>query len=253
MTRGLAWLCGKYLDYYECRSNRFEKNGEQNVLRKLRTQSLECIFDVGAHTGQWSLMAHEIFPTVPIHAFEIIPEICEVLARNLQGRDTLVINPFGLSDTNSQTTIHYGMANRPGFSSLSSLAGEPPGGRGRSVAKTVRVMTGDSYMEKHGINHINFLKIDVEGAESRVLKGLGNALANKKIDIIQFECNKLVVLSKFLLIDFYKLFDEYRYRVGKIYYDYVDFREYDHRHENFYGPNYLAVRGDRPDLIDLLS
>lgn len=249
MTRGLAYLCGKYLDYYECRSYRFDTNGEQNVLRKLKTQSLECIFDVGAHTGRWSLMAHEIFPTVPIHAFEIIPEICEVLARNLQGRDTLVINPFGFSDTNSQTTIHY----VPGGSPLSSLAGEPPDEPGRSVAKTVRVMTGDSYMEKHGINHINFLKIDVEGAESRVLKGMKNALANKKIDIIQFECNKLAVLSKFLLIDFYKLFEEHRYRVGKIYYDYVDFREYDQRHENFYGPNYLAVRGDRPDLIDLLS
>ena len=247
MTRGLAWLCGKYLDYYECRSNRFAKNGEQNLLRKLKTQSFECIFDVGAHTGQWSVMAHEVFPNVPIHAFEIIPEICDVLARNFEGCEVLVINSFGLADTNGQTTVHY----VPGGSSLSSLAGEPPGGR--SVTKSVRVMTGDSYMEKYGIDHINFLKIDVEGGEPRVLRGLRNAFTNKKIDIVQFECNRFVALSKFLLIDFYKFFERYEYIIGKIYFDYIDFREYDWRNENFYGPNYLAVRRDRTDLIDLLS
>ena len=247
VTRGLAWLCYKYLKYYECYSNQFIKNGERNVLRKLRTQGLACIFDVGAYIGEWSLMARESFPDARIYAFEIVPEICQTLTRNLEGWDEEVINPFGLSDTNGETTIHY----RPNSPNNSSLVESPPGTN--SVAKIVQVMTGDSYMERCGIDHIDFLKIDVEGWEWRVLKGFKNALVNKKIDIIQFEYNLFAVLSKFLLVDFYSLLDKYGYKIGRLYYDYVDFRDYDYRHEHFFGPNYVAVRGDRADLIDLLS
>ena len=247
VTRGLAQVCQKYLDYYECRSHQFVKNGERNLLRKLGTQGLSCIFDVGACIGEWSLMAREFFPNTPIHAFEIVPEHCQILMRNLKGRDAFVVNPFGLSDTNGQTTFHY----VPDYADLSSLVGVPPGLR--SVAKPVQVMTGDRYMDKHGVNHIDFLKIDVEAGESRVLKGFKDALQNGKIDIIQFECNQLAVLSRFLLIDFYTLLEKHGYKLGKIYYNYVHFREYDSRHEDLRGPNYLAVRGDRADLIDLLS
>ncbi len=247
VIRGLARLCHKYLDYYECHSYSFIKNGERNVLHKLRTLGLTCIFDVGAHKGEWLLMAREIFPNARIHAFEIIPELCQDLLRNCEGRGAEVINPFGLSDTNGATTIHY----NPDSTWSSSLMGQPPG---RSwVAKTVQVMTGDSYMEKYGIDHIDFLKIDVEGAEARVLKGFKSALLNKKIEIIQFKYNEYAIVSRFLLIDFYNLLVRHGYKIGKIYYDYVDIRDYHWSHERFVGPNYLAVRGDRADLLDLLS
>ncbi len=117
----------------------------------------------------------------------------------------------------------------------------------------MQVMTGDSYMKKYGIEHIDFLKVDVEGAESRVLKGFKSALLNKKIDIIQFEYNEYAIVSRFLLIDFYNLLVPHGYKIGKIYTDYVDIRDYDLSHERFVAPNYLAVREDRADLLDLLS
>ena len=41
--------------------------------------------------------------------------------------------------------------------------------------------------------------------------------------------------------------------VGKIFPSYVDFREYELKDEDFQGPNYLAVRAARADLIALLS
>ena len=50
----------------------------------------------------------------------------------------------------------------------------------------------------------------------------------------------------FLLRDFYLLFAGYGYVVGKIYPDYVEFRDYDLGDEDFIGPNYLACRAGDP-------
>jgi hypothetical protein len=41
--------------------------------------------------------------------------------------------------------------------------------------------------------------------------------------------------------------------VGKVYPTYVDFRSYRLTDEDFRGPNYLAVRRERNDLIGLYS
>jgi hypothetical protein len=60
--------------------------------------------------------------------------------------------------------------------------------------------------------------------------------------------------SKWLLRDAYQLLGGHGFALGKIYPTYVDFRDYDvARDEDLRGPNYLAVRRDRADLIDLLA
>ena len=106
-------------------------------------------------------------------------------------------------------------------------------------------------MKKHGITHVDFLKLDVEGAENRVLQGFANALQDRLIDVIQFEYGRANIISKFLLYDFYVLFQKYGYKVGKIYPNYVDFREYSSDDENFLGPNYLAVREELVNHLGL--
>lgn len=45
--------------------------------------------------------------------------------------------------------------------------------------------TGEKYALANDLNHVDFLKIDVEGMDYRVLQGFGRSLKN--IDVIQFE------------------------------------------------------------------
>lgn len=113
--------------------------------------------------------------------------------------------------------------------------------------------TGDFYCAKRGIDHIDLLKLDVEGAESTVLKGFSRMLEEARIAAVQFEYNFAAIRSHFLLSDFYDLFEPAGFVVGKIFPDAVEFRAYDiYRDEDFLGPNYLAVRRDRRDLIGAL-
>jgi hypothetical protein len=103
-------------------------------------------------------------------------------------------------------------------------------------------MRGDEFLEREGIGEVDFLKLDVEGAEHLVLQGLERHLRQQRVRFVQFEYGRVNILTHFLLRDFYQLFGAYGYVVGKIYPDYVDFREYDLSDEDFLGPNYLACR-----------
>ena len=105
----------------------------------------------------------------------------------------------------------------------------------------------------HKINHIDLLKIDVEGGEMDVLLGFKSYLKNKQISLIQFEYGYINITTKVLLSDYYEFFEGLGYAIGKIYPKYVDFRAYSFKHEDFIGPNFMAVDKEKHDLIDLLK
>lgn len=249
-VRQFANRCLQFIMSFENFDYDSRTNGEFNVLKCLADKSadIRTILDVGANTGDWSLTAHNIFPDAEIHCFEIMGPTCEELSNNVRQEENIIVNDFGLLDKNGDVLVkHY-----PGHSELSSVIDYPH--NAEHVMTNARVATGDSYAKEHGINHIDFLKIDVEGSENLVLTGFSETINQKRVDIIQFEYGLVNILTKFLLIDFYRFLQPRGYSIGRIYPNYVEFRDYvPLRDETFLGPNYLAVRNDRHDLIEILS
>lgn len=70
--------------------------------------------------------------------------------------------------------------------------------------------------------------------------------------MIQFEYGYINITTKKLLIDFYNYFESKGYMVGKIFPKYVEFRKYEFKHEDFLGPNFIAVKKTETELIKLL-
>jgi hypothetical protein len=99
---------------------------------------------------------------------------------------------------------------------------------------------------------VDFLKIDVEGAEFRVIKGFSERLDVQKIHCMQFEYGAFSTQTRFLLGDYYSLLSP-SYWMGKIFPTYVDFRDYDYTMEDFRFSNYCCVSKLRPDLLELLA
>ena len=250
LFRALAAGSTLFLDMMENRSYDMTLNGELEVLRLLAQARTECIFDVGANVGDWSIAAAGLLPGVQIHAFEIVSETAEIMRQRLASAQLsdVRVNAMGLSQESGTVRVAY----LPGFSQGSSAAVVQPGGDVEWRACPVR--TGDEYCRENGIEHIDFLKIDVEGFEARVLKGFHAMLSGGKVAAVQFEYGHLNASVRFLLGDFYDLFEEYGFAVGKIFPDYVDFRDYNSwRDENFRGPNYLAVHRGQTELIRRFS
>ena len=73
----------------------------------------------------------------------------------------------------------------------------------------------DNYCTKNNVASIDFLKIDVQGYRSKVLKGATNLLKSSKIDIIELEIHQdeiyettlnMYDLEQYLIPNKYKLF-----------------------------------------------
>lgn len=221
-------------------------NGEEYVLRTLQSFGLRTIFDVGANIGEWSRMARSFFPAAAIHAFEIAPPTARELEAAFAGDTAFFPNACGLSDAAGEMEIKY----YPDARGLSTLIDYPHDNRVQKLA--VQVTTGDEYLCAHGIEHIDFLKMDVEGAEHLVIEGLRRSFQERRIGAVQFEYGRVNIVTRFLLRDFYRTFEEAGFRVGKIFPNYVDFRDYSFDQEDFLGQNYLAVSCSRPDWVEAL-
>ena len=209
---------------------------------------LRVVFDVGANVGDWTHAAHSASPSAQVHSFEIIPETALRLKERFSTVPEVRVSQIGLLEAPGSTQVFY----YPENSTVSSVVPFPHDVAHESVAATVS--TGDLYCDEVGVDRIDLLKVDTEGTELSVLKGFERRLADQRVVIVQFEYGLTSILTKDLLRDFYDYLSPLGYHLGKLYPNYVDFHTYDlSRHEDFIGPNYVAVVGTRDDLIGRLS
>lgn len=223
-------------------------NGEYEILRKIATIEPDpVVFDVGANTGGWALAAAVIVPNARIHCFELAGRLARELRANVAVQKRISVNEFGLAEREADVEFTF-YPNTTVFTSMYDYPHDTVSVRDRG-----HVRTGDAYMLENGIDRISLLKLDVEGAEPLVLKGLSRALEQGRIDSVQFEYGRINLAAGFLLRDFYALFERHGFAVGKVYPTYVEFREYHPLHEDLLGPNFLAVRKARKDWIEVFG
>ena len=111
------------------------------------------------------------------------------------------------------------------------------------AAVPVSVTTLDAYCAEHGIAEIDFLKIDTEGHDLKVLRGARERFAARAIAIVQFEYGMTNIDSRDLLKDFFAFFAEFGYDLFKLRANALaSFARYDARLETFTYQNWVAVR-----------
>jgi FkbM family methyltransferase len=238
---------------YQCWENinfDIHENGESFVAETLGTiGGMGVIIDVGANKGEWALMASNRFNSKSIHAFEVIPSTYSICRERCRNIPNILTYNLGLGDHEGTQRFFYSDARSELASAVEGVHG---GGLNETTVSTA-ITTGDKFCHANGIGRVDFLKIDVEGWEPKVLAGFSGLLEAKVIRIVQFEYNIVNIKTRFLLADFYELLSSYGFRLGKIYPNYVEFRPYAYAHEDFLGPNYLAVLNTETEAIAALS
>jgi|SRR5579872_1566729 len=249
--RALAVLCQRYLDHYKGNPYDFFRNGESNLLDRFAQLAPRTVFDVGANVGAWSLVASKLFPSAVIHCFELSERTFKTLQSRVGG-SAFVLNNMGLSDKAGIFEYKdYGDNSELNTIVLDAVIHD------RNIEpRLVRaeLTTGNDYCGSRDIDRIDFLKIDVEGAEHLVLRGFSDLLGKRAIRAIQFEYGYSNGDAKFLMRDFYKLFSGYGYVVARVQKGPLLFRDWIYQDNDFTsGPNYLAVRHDDTELLEVLS
>jgi FkbM family methyltransferase len=259
-AKRLDWLLGCFpplrkkvdsicVEYHQIHENMFNhdinSNGERWLLQTLAARNiLNVAFDVGANHGDWTALVAKINPAASVHCFEICPPTFQKASAQLSGQKNIFLNPFGLSDAPGEIKIKY---SRDGDGATTMFDLVMPL---NAEVISAKVACGKEYCAEHGIKRIDFLKLDVEGAEHLVLQGFGQLLNPDTISIVQFEYGMVNIITKFLLRDFYELFESRGYKIGKLYPDHVGFRPYRFEDEDFRGPNYVAIN---PQIAALLE
>lgn len=212
----------------------FEEHGETWIQSRLAGK-FDVIFDVGSNIGEWSRMARSNHPKAKIHTFEIVPDTYRKMLNNITIDENMIPNSFGLLDKSGPVQLKHNIE----FDAMSTTVMDLR--LDQSVSMTGLAFTGDEYVESRGIEKIDYLKIDTEGAEGNVLRGFENTLKQGKVKMIQYEYGLVCILTKWMLIDSYRLLEPLGYKIGQLKRDHIEFRDYALIYENFNGPDYVAV------------
>jgi FkbM family methyltransferase len=147
----------------------------------------DVFFDVGANGGFFTVAAaKKIGPSGHVYAFE--PSLREraLLERNIEinNLDNVTILPFAVGDKNEN--IKFVLAEDGALNSIKET--NHPSQKPESEIE-VRMVTLDWFVKENNIPKINFIKIDVEGAEKLAFEGSQEILSNIN-PMILFEANQ---------------------------------------------------------------
>lgn len=164
----------------------FEKPVIHLLRDELRASKHGTFIDIGANVGHHSLYLAKYAKR--IHAFEPYAKVRDQAERlfKLNHCDQIVLHPIGLSDDRAELTFYEPPENNLGKGTFDSKLHPNQGQQ-----QVLSVEVGDTYFRDNDIQDIDVIKIDVEGFEQQVLKGLRDTLTRER-PVVLFECSKSV-------------------------------------------------------------
>jgi len=152
--------------------DRYEKGTTQLFERTIEPGMV--VIDVGAHVGYYTLLAARLVgPTGKVYAFEPEPANYALLLKNIE-----------LNGYNNVEPVRKAASNRVDFSTLFLTALDNGRhstyrhGLPESGSMIVEMTTIDAFLEAEGCPRVDFIKMDVEGAELDVLQGMTRLIEN---------------------------------------------------------------------------
>ena len=227
----------KFRDQYE--------SGEYFFLNNILKLNIKIdnpvFFDVGANNGQYSKILRDVFPDAKIFSFEPNSNTFKALQNNIGSMNINIYN-LGLGEKEGKSVIYtYEYDSARSHATLYKDVLIELRGQKNVMELDSEIITLDSFCKKDKIIHIDFIKIDTEGNELKVLKGAEYMLKNAAIDFIQFEFNEMNVYSRTFLKDFYTIlcdYEFYRLDTKRI----IPLKKYKTINEVFKFQNIVAVR-----------
>jgi FkbM family methyltransferase len=163
------------------------------------------VIDAGANKGEWSA---ELLKSKPIIQKMIMIEPQGIHVPSLQklaedSSSRVVVEPVAIGAVPGELILYTddkgsGLASlyKRDLTHIESVM---------SQQEVVQVTTLDALAKKYAVQHVTFLKLDLEGHELEALKGAKDLLERKGIDAIMFEFGGCNIDSQTFFKDFWRL------------------------------------------------
>lgn len=144
----------------------------------------DVVYDIGANIGYVSLsLAKRVGPNGRVFAFEPIPGTAELFRQNIANNKIANVQLFEVAASEIAGETIFRMTEN--FTTASMVWHRDDPSAAEFKIKTLDI---DSLVESGDLGVPDFIKIDVEGAEGLVLKGMGRTLASAQ-PILFIECS----------------------------------------------------------------
>ena len=158
--------------------NRYEEKYSKALLEQIR--SSDVVWDIGANIGLYSVQFAKCLSTDgAVYAFEPVPEVFIKLQEYTESHPQVTCFNIALSEVNGQTFIERGRDPLLATSKIINYKSDS--------SIQVQAITGDEFLRIEKGSFPTFLKIDVEGHELSVLKGIKDLLENNPPRVIGIE------------------------------------------------------------------
>lgn len=139
------------------------------------------VLEAGAHSGEDTVLFAKAWPQGRIFAFEPVPLFYERILTAIQSRNISNVStfPIGLFSSTGNQTFYYSQ-NCGGASSFLP-EGTVAETNYNDVQMILPCMTLDDWATTHGIDHIDFMWLDMEGAEYYMLNTSAKILDTTKV------------------------------------------------------------------------
>ena len=213
---------------FYCRNNRDDFNiitiHEKDIIDHFIPKERDIVVDIGAHIGLYTIITSKrVGPNGKIIAIEANPDNFEMLNRNVKLNQLTNVTTLNCAVYSQETKIKLYLAgeglNRTKYNTL--MAERASEGKEKFVE--VNADTLDHLIRLQGISEVNWIKIDVEGAEYEVLKGASNIISHSKDISLLIEVHNLSGsnstlyehISQFLNLYSFKIYFEKTYDIGE--------------------------------------
>lgn len=141
---------------------------------------LEIGGNIGNHTSLFSRFFKHTF------VFEPNPLIYKILTNNIKiNKLKATAYNFGISDVKDELTFYIDSINLGASSFIKELVKAP------LAAITASVVSGDDFVQKHALTAIDYIKIDAEGLEGRIIQGLQETIKQyQPLITLEWNCDE---------------------------------------------------------------
>jgi FkbM family methyltransferase len=200
----------------------FRLTGEKVALERLKSYDIKLVLDVGANEGQWSILARQILDSEVIafepqkYAFDKLSKINDKKIRS---------HCVALGDSNSISFINI-HSDSSQLSFIDNELHQMPLLNGKSKTKeSITIVSLDHLFENEPdlYSKVDFVKIDTEGYERKVLIGAAKFIKKVKPRFVQLEINSHQIFTETNLFSIANLLVGYKiYKIlpaGNIFYN----------------------------------
>src|SRR6056297_593092 len=166
VTKIKNWIKGvaNFLHIYITKNQLYDRQ-TQLILKQIIKPDSNCI-DVGCHKGEVLDLILQSAPNGQHFAFEPIPNLFENLSLRYKSDSRIQLYDIALSNKQGRVSFNYVVSN-PAYSGLRKRAYDREG----EIDKKIEVQTNLMDQILPNDFQVDFMKIDVEGAEFLVLQG----------------------------------------------------------------------------------